>query len=105
MERPHRDALGSLMGMLVFLGGIALLVLTFKLAYGLYNIPPAQALALTGTKAIDFAKTGSSLVGIVIKTVLLIIMGFVSSLVAKRGIHLYSHSLVRFAPPHPSVEN
>ncbi len=102
MGRPHRDILGSLMGILVFLGGVGLLVLTFKLAYSLYNIPPAQALKLNGSKAIDFASTGSSLVGILIKTILLMIMGFVSSLVAKRGIHLYSHSLAPSAPPNSS---
>jgi uncharacterized membrane protein len=104
VERPHRDILGSLTGMIVFLGGIALLVFTFKLAYALYTIAPTTALKMNNSKAIDFASTGSHLLSIVIRTILLLIMGFVSSLVAKRGIHLYSHSLVRSAAPPPSDE-
>ncbi len=104
MERPHRDIFGSIVGLLVFLGGIALLLLTFQLAYGLYNVPPAQALKVSGAKVMDFAATGNSLIGILVKTVLLVIMGFVSSLVSKRGIHLYSNALVRNAPPLPPVE-
>jgi hypothetical protein len=82
-------------GILVFLGGIALLVVTFRLAYDLYNIPPEQALKLDQQKAIDVAATGNSLAGIVIRSLLLLVMGLVSSVIAGRGVQLYSHSVVR----------
>ena len=84
-----------MVGILVFLGGIALLGLTFKLAYNLFTVPPEQALKLNQQRTIDLAATGGSFVGILIRSILLIVMGVVSSLIATRGIHLYSHSLIQ----------
>lgn len=103
VARSHRDAFGSILGILVFLAGISLLGVTFDLAYKLYTVPPEQALKLNGQKAIDLAATGGSFVGILVKTILLIVMGFVSSLIANRGIHLYSHSLM--ARPSGPIAN
>ena len=101
MARTHRDAVGSLVGILVFLGGIALLALTFKLAYALYSVPPDQALKLNEQKAIDLAATGNSFAQILIRSLLLIVMGLVSSLIAGKGVHLYSHSIVRESSQAP----
>lgn len=90
--RGSRDALGSVLGLLVFLGGVALLLLTFKLAYDMFRIPPEQALQLEKDKAIDVAATGNSLASLLLRVLLLIVMGLVGSFTANRGIHLYAES-------------
>jgi hypothetical protein len=103
VSRTHRDAVGSLIGILVFLGGVGLLALTFKLAYGLYTVPAEQALKLDQQKAIDVAATGNSLAGIILKTLLLLVMGLVSSVIASKGIQLYSHSVVKHVTETPAA--
>lgn len=97
MPRPHREFVGSLVGLLTFLGGVALLLLTFKLAYSLYTIPPEKALGLKG-KTVDLQVSGASLVEILVRTLLLVVMGLVSTLIANRGIALYAHSLIHPGP-------
>ena len=64
MRRNHRDWLGSFLGLPVFSGGIALLVLTFKLAFNMFNIPPDVALKMQGKKTVDLAVSGGQFVGI-----------------------------------------
>jgi hypothetical protein len=91
-ERPRRDIPGSLLGILTFLGGVALLLLTFRLAYDLFTVPPQDALGLRGAKELNAAAAGNSLSTILIRILLLFVMGFVGSMVANRGITLYSAS-------------
>jgi hypothetical protein len=95
VARTHRDFLGSVFGLLVFLGGIALLLLTFRFAFQMFETSPEKTLQIKPTQAINLAVTGSNLVGVLLRTLLLIVMAFVSSLIANRGISLYHHSLVR----------
>lgn len=102
-DRPRRDAAGSLVGMLTFLGGVALLLLTFRLAYDLFTVPPADALGLKGAKELDAAKAGNSLTALLVRIALLFVMGFVSSLIANRGITLYAHSRAH-REPRPKAE-
>ena len=54
----RRDATGSVLGLLVFLAGVGLLGLTFKLAYDEFSIPHAKALNLVKGQAIDPGATG-----------------------------------------------
>ena len=98
VPRPHREFVGSVVGLLVFLGGVALLLLTFKLAYGLYSVPPEKALDLNRNKTVDLGTSGTALVGILVRTLLLVVMGLVSTLIANRGIALYTHSLIHPGP-------
>jgi hypothetical protein len=91
----HRDILGTLVGLLVFCGGVALLVFTFKLAYGLFMVPPESALGIKPGKQLDVNKAGDSAALLVLKIILLLIMAFVGSQVANRGISLYSDSRVQ----------
>ena len=91
-ERPRRDVPGSLLGILTFLGGVALLLLTFRLAYDLFTVPPQDALGLRGAKELNPAVAGNSLSAILIRILLLFVMGFVGSMVANRGISLYTAS-------------
>lgn len=76
----------------MFLGGIALLLVTFNLAYGMFSVPQAQALGLDKSKAVDLAVAGESFAGLVIKVLLLLVMGLVGSMTANRGIKLYVES-------------
>jgi hypothetical protein len=86
----HRDAFGTLFGLLVFCGGVALLVVTFRLAYNLFMVPPEVAIGIQKGNTLDLAKAGDSAAQLVLRIVLLLIMAFVGSMVANRGISLYS---------------
>lgn len=81
------------MGLAVFLGGVTLLALTFKLAYDEFNQPQAHTLGLVKGQAIDAAQTGGSFARIVIQLGVLLVMAIVGSMVANKGIGLYSGSL------------
>jgi hypothetical protein len=90
--RTHRDFFGSLVGILAFLGGVALLLLVFKLAYELFKIPPAQLLGIEGAKKLDLTAATASLFGVMIRITLLLVMGLVGSWIANRGISLYTQA-------------
>ena len=92
LVRLRRDLMGSLIGLAVFLGGIALLLFTFRTAYEMFTVPPARALGLHPGQPVDLGSAGSNLVGSVFKVILLIIMALVSSHIANRGIQLYADS-------------
>ncbi len=96
MERHRRtrgDGLGKALGILTFLGGVALLVITFRLAYDMFMVPPEQALHLEKGKVLDVAVAGQSFGVLLLRVLLLIVMGLMGSLVANRGIKLYSDCL------------
>lgn len=91
MSRPaNRDPIGSLLGLLVFLGGVGLLTITFKLAFDQFSVPPSEALKLKEGQAIDLSATGNGLIGIVVRILTLLLMSIIGSLVANRGVHLYT---------------
>jgi hypothetical protein len=88
----RRDFVGSSLGMLVFLGGIALLLVTFRLAYQLFSVPPSNAIGAQPKQVLDPTLVGNNLTVLVLRVLLLLIMGIVGSLVANKGILLYTHS-------------
>lgn len=90
--RSRRDVLGTLLGLLVFLGGIALLLFTFRSAYEMFTVPPVRALGIVKNQPVDLGSASSNLVGSLLKVLLLIVMALVGSLVANRGIQLYTES-------------
>ena len=90
--RTHRDFFGSFIGILAFLGGMALLVLVFKLAYEMFNTPPAKSLGIEAGKKLDLNSGVSSLFGVFIRILLLLVMGLVGSWIANRGISLYTQA-------------
>jgi hypothetical protein len=99
-KREHSGSgVGGFLGILVFLGGIALLLLTFKMAYDMFYQDPAQALGLRGQQAIDLPKAGTNLAGVVIRVLVLIVMGIMGSLIANRGVSLFAGS--RSSIHHP----
>ncbi len=96
MAHGGRDWIGSILGFAVFLGGVALMVETFNLAYQMFHVPADHALGLTAGKNLQLNQVGSSVASILIRILLLLVMGFVGSLVANRGILLVSHCRPHF---------
>ncbi len=82
---------GILLGILVFLGGIALLALTFKLAIDMFTTDPNKLFGLEA-KTLDLSKAVATLMAVVVKVLLLLVMAIVGGLIANRGIHLYADS-------------
>jgi hypothetical protein len=79
-----------LLGIVVFLGGVALLVWTFSIAFNLFKTPTQEVLGLTPGKPLDVGKAGSSFAVQIVRVLLLMVMALVSSLIANKGIHLYA---------------
>jgi hypothetical protein len=88
----RRDVIGSVLGILVFLGGVALLIVTFRLAFDMFRVPPQTVLSGKPGQPLNLQLAGTTFVGVILRILLLLVMGFVSSLIANRGIHLYTHS-------------
>ena len=97
-NRPARDWFGSIIGIMVFLGGIALLAMTFQMAYTMFTTPAERALQLKSGVGMDIAKAGTSLGDIIVRIFLLLVMAMVGSFVSNRGISLYSSSRALTSP-------
>jgi ABC-type uncharacterized transport system permease subunit len=95
--RGRRDWLGSVVGLLIFLGGIALLLFTFKLAFERFTAPPAQTLGIQVGKAVDLNRAGTNFAGLLLQVLWLVVMAIVGGLISNRGIKLYSDSLIIIA--------
>jgi hypothetical protein len=91
VAKGRRDWLGSSFGFIAFFAGIALLLLTFQLAYDMFRISPQKALGVTPSKTLEITAVGMSFASVVIRILLLLVMGLVGSLVANRGILLIGH--------------
>ena len=89
------------MGLAVFLVGVGLLGLTFKLAFEMFDVPQATALGLAKGQEIDAGQTGGAAARILFRIGLLVIMAIVSSMIANRGIGLYGRSLHPVDKGHP----
>ncbi len=85
---------GSLLGLIVFLVGVGLLAFTFKLAYEMFSAPPQNALGIQKDQPLDLGQAGQSFVGVLIKILMLVVMGLVGSMIANRGVTLFSGSSV-----------
>jgi hypothetical protein len=89
----ERSGVGMTLGVVTFLVGIALLLLTFKLAYDMFSVPPTQVVANTPKgDAVDFARSGDNLATIAVRVLLLIVMGLMGSLISNRGVSMFTHS-------------
>ena len=97
LRKDRGSISGSLLGLLVFLGGVALLVFTFKLAYDMFMVPPQEALGVKPKQPLDLGQAGQSFAGLILRVLLLAVMGLMGSLVANRGIALFTGSRVH--PP------
>lgn len=90
--RSHRDWLGSFVGLAIFLGGIALLYTVFKQALDLFGTPPRVQLNVQPGKPIEIGTAFNAIMGVIVKILLLVLMTWLGSVIANRGVYLYSHS-------------
>lgn len=97
LRRP--DWLGGVVGILTFLVGVGLLLVTFQQAYGMFSVEPAQALGIRPGDKVDIGRTGENFVGIVGRVLFLLVMSAVGSVIANRGVKLYAESRVAHTPP------
>lgn len=91
--KAKRDYMGSLVGLGVFLGGIALMLFVFKQCYELFSIPVDHALGLEKGGKLDYNTAGTSFVQLLIRILVLILMAVIGGMVSERGIRLYARSL------------
>lgn len=85
------DLTGRIIGMLVFLAGVAILVFVFIAAYRYFN---SNAIILKPTAPVSATQTttnrlGESVVLLMGRIALLIVMAIAGSQIASRGIQLY----------------
>ena len=81
------------LGVVTFLVGVALLLLTFKLAYDMFSVPASHIITTTtNSQNVDFGKSGDNLINVGIRVLLLIVMGLMGSLIANRGVSLFTSS-------------
>lgn len=87
------DLIGRIIGLLVFFVGVGLLLVVFKLAYGLFAASPATALGIqiTGDPKHDpgVALIGQAFGYLLVKILLLFMMSVAASFVAQKGINLF----------------
>jgi hypothetical protein len=95
---PRSDWLGGLVGILTFLVGIGLLLLTFRFAYDMFMVRPEDALGIDRKNPVDLGRTGESFIGILGRILFLLVMSAVASVIANRGIRLYAESRAPHAP-------
>jgi hypothetical protein len=91
-SKQRGNITGTVLGILVFLAGAALLALTFKLAFDMFGTDPTRLFGLTPGKTLDLSKAVTLLMAVVVKILLLLVMAIISGLIANRGIHLYADS-------------
>ncbi len=95
--RHRRDVVATLLGIVVFAVGVAMLVFVFQTALRLFNTPLDSWFRQTtkdAPKLQDLAGVGTL---VAIRVVLLAIMAVVGSLVTNRGIQMYFGASAR--PP------
>lgn len=101
--RRH-DLVGRILGILVFLGGIAALALVFMIAYNYFNSPLGELKPPVRTQTVPpAAQLGKSALAMLIRIGLLIVMTIAGSLIAGRGVQMYfassdSHPRESIAP-------
>lgn len=94
MKRVTGDWGSPLLGALAFLVGLGLIVFTFQQAWALFQTPPAQILEIKPGTELDVNATVSRLTGILFRLLMLTMMGWAGSLVAKWGLRMYG---IRFS--------
>ncbi len=91
-QDSKRDWLGSLVGLSIVLGGMAILYSVFREALHLFTTPPAVSLNVKPGQPIEISSAFNSVFGVVLKVILLVIMAWLGSVITNRGIFLYSQS-------------
>lgn len=87
-----RDWLGTLIGLAIIVGGMAILSLVFREALRLFTTPPNVAVNVDPKQPINVPSAFNSIFGVILKVILLVIMAWLGSVITNRGIFLYSQS-------------
>lgn len=91
---------GAIFGIIVFLIGVGLLALAFKLAYDMFTVDPVVVFKPKQGEALDLGQVVPSLMGVVVRVLLLLVMSTVGGMIANRGIRLYADA----RSPAPKAE-
>ena len=85
---------GRVVGLLVFLAGVAVLFFVFFSAYEMFMSPATGLIdAARGANGkIDINNLGGAFISVLVKLFLLFIMTYAGSLIASKGIYLFSGS-------------
>lgn len=109
VKRVTGDWGSPLLGALAFLIGLGLIIFTFQQAWLLFQTPPAQILDIQPGTELNVNATVGRLTSILFRLLMLAMMGWAGSLVAKWGLRMYG---IRFsfkpekeAKPTSSQEN
>ena len=94
MSERRRDPVASTLGLLTFLGGVGLIVAAFALARQMFATPPDVAMGVNEGQTIDLNVVLASGMAVLMKVVLLVVMAGFGSMVASRGIRLYTGGVV-----------
>lgn len=94
MKRVTGDWGSPLLGALAFLIGLGLIMFTFQQAWILFQTPPANVLEIKPGTELDVNHTVGRLTGILFRLLMLAMMGWAGSLVAKWGLRMYG---IRFS--------
>jgi uncharacterized membrane protein len=90
MPEKRRDGLATTIGLVTFLAGVGLIVLTFLLAQTMFSVAPEDALGIRAGQTLDLNGVLKSGMTILMKIILLVVMAGIGSAVATRGIKLYT---------------
>ena len=83
------SAAGRVLGIVVFLIGIAILVMVAVIAYRLFTDTTSGLQVKPGAAAGTTAQLGNSAIRMIYRIALLVVLCIAGSLVAARGLHLY----------------
>jgi hypothetical protein len=86
----RRDGLATSLGLVTFLGGVGLIVVTFWLAQSMFAVDPNDALGIEAGQTLDLNGVLKAGMAILMKIILLVVMAGIGSAVATRGIKLYT---------------
>ncbi len=94
------DFMARVLGLLLFLLGVAMLCVTFQVAYDLFNQLSASSHAWVGSSTNPKSEptgmqVGIAFAGVLLKITVLIAMGFLASLISSKGSQMYASASAR----------
>lgn len=67
-----------------------MILFAFKLAFDLYQVPPAMRIDAVAGRPIDLTRAGETLTQTIIRIVVIAVMAALGGVVANRGISMYA---------------
>lgn len=104
MAPVKHDPVAETLGIIVFLGGIGLVVLSFFYAFQMFRTPTPELLGVEPGSTIELASLGSQAIGVLIRIFLLLLMTALGSVIANRGIRMYASGRAAILKANPDVK-